>query len=87
MREKSPYKKEALSLLVQEYLESNEEIFCLKGLHGLIVKEMEKPLIQLVLKKTRNNQSKAAAILGLNRNTLKKKMVDLNLVKVGKARD
>ena len=77
-----------LGQLVEGYLESNkEDIWCLNNLHDLIVQQAEKPLIELVLKKTRYNQSKAAVILGLNRNTLKKKMVALNLSKNGKIRE
>ena len=69
----------SLSDVVQHYLHENDQLFHLKDLHSLMVKELEKPLIMSVLKKTNHNQSKAAQILGLNRNTLKKKMLDLNL--------
>lgn len=81
MEEKTSAKL-TLGQLVENYLESNKEnIWCLNNLYDVVVQEAEKPLIELVLKKTRYNQSKAAAILGLNRNTLKKKMVALNLCK------
>jgi len=43
-------------------------------LYGLIMKKMEKPLIKQILKRTGNNQVHAAKILGINRNTLRKKM-------------
>lgn len=78
---------ESLSEVVQHYLLKNDELFCLKDLYSLMVKELEKPLIRSVLKKTKNNQSKAAEILGLNRNTLKKKMVELNLIRKRKTLD
>jgi DNA-binding protein Fis len=85
MKEKKTPSAITLGQLVETYLESNKEnILCLSNLHDLIVQEAEKPLIEMVLKKTRYNQSKAAVILGLNRNTLKKKMVALNLSKVRK---
>ncbi len=42
-----------------------------------IIKKVEKPLIELVLDKTRGNKKKAASILGINRNTLSKKMDEL----------
>lgn len=50
------------------------------NLYNLVLAEVEKPLIQMVLKLTNNNQSKAAIILGLSRGTLRKKMAiyDLN---------
>ena len=40
---------------------------------------MERPLIKLVLKKTRANQVHAAQLLGINRNTLRKKIKELNI--------
>ncbi len=47
------------------------------GLYGRVLKEMERPLITLTLQATRGNQIKAAEILGLNRNTLRKKICEL----------
>ncbi len=43
-------------------------------LYDLILKEVELPLLQVVLEKTRGNQTKCAQILGLNRGTLRKKL-------------
>lgn len=43
-------------------------------LYNLVLAEVEKPLLEMVLKYTNNNQSKAAIILGLSRGTLRKKM-------------
>jgi two-component system nitrogen regulation response regulator GlnG len=40
----------------------------------------EKPLIHATLKAAKGNKKKAAAILGINRNTLSKKMDDLGIV-------
>lgn len=42
-----------------------------------IIKKVEKPLIELILEITKGNKKKAAAILGINRNTLSKKMEEL----------
>jgi|TARA_B110000438_G_scaffold300341_1_gene352525 DNA-binding protein Fis len=44
------------------------------GLHDLIIGAVEEPLVQMVLDKTNGNQTQAANILGLNRNTLRKKI-------------
>ncbi len=44
-----------------------------------IISEVERPLIRLTLAATRGNQIKAAAMLGLNRNTLRKKIRDLEI--------
>jgi two-component system nitrogen regulation response regulator GlnG len=49
------------------------------GLHGRIVREVERPLIAKVLDATRGNQLQAAAVLGLNRNTLRKKIRELDI--------
>lgn len=49
------------------------------GLYDRIIQEVEKPLIYTTLYRTGGNQLKAAEILGLNRNTLRKKMKLLNL--------
>ena len=46
-------------------------------IHGQVLAEVERPLIRLLLAATRGNQIKAAAMLGLNRNTLRKKVRDL----------
>ena len=44
-----------------------------------MLEEVERPLIQLTLAATRGNQVRAAEILGLNRNTLRKKIHDLGV--------
>ena len=49
------------------------------GLHGRILAEVERPLILATLRHTSGNQIKAAAILGVNRNTLRKKIRELNI--------
>jgi Fis family transcriptional regulator len=43
-------------------------------LHQRILREVEPPLLELTLKQCNGNQSHAAKMLGINRNTLKKKM-------------
>lgn len=49
------------------------------GLYDMLVHAIEKPLLEDVLKRTDGNQSKAAQWLGLNRNTLRKKMLEHGL--------
>jgi two-component system nitrogen regulation response regulator GlnG len=49
------------------------------GLYHRVLHDLEAPLIAATLAWTRGNQIKAAEILGLNRNTLRKKIRDLNL--------
>ena len=50
-----------------------------KNLHALAMTAIEKPLLKLIMQKTENNQSEAAKILGLNRATLRKKLVEHHL--------
>jgi len=50
-----------------------------KNLYQLVIQAVEKTLFRLTLKATRGNQLKAAAILGINRNTLRKKIKELGL--------
>ena len=49
------------------------------GLYHRILRELEVPLIAATLGATRGNQIKAAEVLGLNRNTLRKKINDLDI--------
>jgi two-component system nitrogen regulation response regulator GlnG len=49
------------------------------GLHDRILREVERPLIEITLAATRGNQIRAAELLGLNRNTLRKKIRDLDI--------
>jgi len=51
------------------------------SLHDMIMNAVEKPLIEVVMKHADNNQSKAADWLGVNRNTLRRKLVDHKLIK------
>jgi len=49
------------------------------NIHPLLIKAVEKPLISLVLEETHGNQNQAAALLGLNRNTLRKKIHEFKI--------
>lgn len=51
------------------------------NIHPLIMQEIEKNIIEVVLKETKNNYLKASRILGIGRNTLYRKIksLDLNL--------
>ena len=49
------------------------------GLYARVLQEVEKPLISTTLAATRGNQIRAAEILGLNRNTLRKKIRELDI--------
>lgn len=49
-------------------------------LHDMLIKAVEKPLLEVVMEQSGRNQSRAAQWLGLNRNTLRKKLLEHKLV-------
>lgn len=49
------------------------------GLYDRVLADVERPLFQLTLAATRGNQMRAAEVLGLNRNTLRKRLSDLGI--------
>ena len=51
------------------------------GLHDLVIAAVEKPLLDVVMRQAQGNQSKAAEWLGINRNTLRRKLLDHKIVK------
>jgi two-component system nitrogen regulation response regulator GlnG len=49
------------------------------GVYGRILREIEVPLIEIALDATGGNQARCADLLGINRNTLRKKITDLGI--------
>ena len=49
------------------------------GLYARILREVEAPMIEIALEATGGNQAKCADLLGINRNTLRKKITDLDI--------
>lgn len=50
------------------------------AVYDMVLKTVEKPLLEVVMKEARGNQSKAADWLGINRNTLRRKLADHQLL-------
>ena len=50
------------------------------GMYDMMVRVVEKPLLEVVMAQADHNQSRAAAWLGLNRNTLRKKLLEHHLM-------
>lgn len=71
--------------LVKYFKEFGEELPP-PGLYHRMLKELEIPLFSVALAATRGNQIKAAELLGLNRNTLRKKIRDLDIQVIRGAR-
>ena len=51
------------------------------GVYDMVIGSVEKPLLEVVMAKADNNQSRAAEWLGLSRNTLRKKLIEHKLLK------
>ncbi len=51
------------------------------GIYEMMVRVVEKPMLEVVMAKADQNQSRAAEWLGLNRNTLRKKLLEHKLLK------
>jgi Fis family transcriptional regulator, factor for inversion stimulation protein len=50
-------------------------------MYDMILRVVEKPLLEVVMKQAEGNQSRAADWLGINRNTLRRKLLDHKLIK------
>jgi len=71
---------------LESYLEIKTEEFVrsmkngsARNLHPILIAAVERPLIVSALRETKGNQLQAADLLGLNRNTLRKKIADLDI--------
>lgn len=75
--------KEKLSASVarhlRRYFDLHGNILPPPGLYQRILREVEAPLIEIALDATGGNQAKCADLLGINRNTLRKKITDLDI--------
>ncbi|MBN2752318.1 MAG: nitrogen regulation protein NR(I) [Rhodospirillaceae bacterium] len=79
----APPENEGLSGMIERHLRdyflAHTDGLPAPGLHDRILREVERPLISLCLDATHGNQIKAAHVLGLNRNTLRKKIRELDI--------
>jgi len=50
------------------------------NVYNMVLSEVEAPLLEAVMKYTRNNQTRASTVLGLNRGTLRKKLKQYGLL-------
>jgi two-component system nitrogen regulation response regulator GlnG len=70
--------EEVVRLKLKEYFRQIRDVDP-NDLYDMIIERVERPLIELTLERTRGNQLKAAALLGINRNTLHKKITHLKI--------
>jgi len=73
----------SVQLHLQRYFDMHGDELPLPGLYQRILKEVEMPLFAITLAATHGNQIKAAELLGINRNTLRKKIraLDINVTR------
>ncbi len=64
---------------LRNYFSAHRDGLPAPGLYGRVLHELERPLLSLALEATRGNQVRAAELLGLNRNTLRKKIRELDI--------
>lgn len=64
---------------LRRYFDLHGSVLPPPGLHARILKELEHPLISIALEATGGNQAKCADLLGINRNTLRKKINELDI--------
>ncbi|MBR9842266.1 MAG: sigma-54-dependent Fis family transcriptional regulator [Rhodobacteraceae bacterium] len=64
---------------LRRYFDLHGKMLPPAGLYARILKEIELPLIEIALDATGGNQAKCADLLGINRNTLRKKITDLDI--------
>lgn len=73
-----------LGAIVEEFIENyfiaHEGLIPASGLYDLVLQEVEKPLLRATLKSVKGNQKRAAEVLGINRNTLRKKLQQFQIL-------
>jgi two-component system nitrogen regulation response regulator GlnG len=70
--------EEIIHRKLEDYFDRTRDVD-VDNLYSLLIERVERPLIELTLRKTHGNQIRAAQILGINRNTLRKKIADLRI--------
>ncbi|MEW2914501.1 response regulator [Leisingera sp. JC11] len=70
---------EAVGRHLQRYFDLHGDMLPPPGLYMRLLREVETPLIEIALAATGGNQAKCADLLGINRNTLRKKITDLDI--------
>lgn len=74
-----PSLRDSVELAVSNYFQHLEGQD-VTDVYNMVMSEVETPLLEVVMKYTRHNQTKAAQVLGLNRGTLRKKLKQYGLL-------
>ncbi|MGR3679701.1 MAG: response regulator [Paracoccaceae bacterium] len=70
---------ESVARHLQRYFDLHGDMLPPSGLYARVLRELETPLIEIALEATGGNQAKCADLLGINRNTLRKKITELDI--------
>ncbi|QQR69363.1 MAG: hypothetical protein IPI58_01385 [Alphaproteobacteria bacterium] len=65
---------------MRAYMKAHDSLQPCAGLYGRVMCEVERPLLRVVLDSCAGNQKRAAAMLGINRNTLHRRLIELGLI-------
>lgn len=71
--------KEVIEKYIKNYFDIHGGIPPSDGLYFRFMNEVERPLIEETLRRMKGNQVRVAKLLGINRNTLRRKILDLNI--------
>ena len=74
-----PPLRDSAEIAIGYFLSQLDDSGCTE-LHEMVLAQVEEPLLNAVMTHTNGNQSKASAMLGLNRGTLRKKLRQYNLL-------
>ena len=51
------------------------------AIHDMVIRNVERPMLEFILQQAKGNQTVAADMLGINRNTLRRKLLDHKIIK------
>jgi len=71
--------RDSVEIAMENYFR-NLEGQSVTDVYELVMAEVEAPMLEVIMKNTRHNQTKAAHVLGLNRGTLRKKLKQYGLL-------
>ncbi|MEH6569113.1 MAG: DNA-binding transcriptional regulator Fis [Halioglobus sp.] len=71
--------RDAVTIAMRHYLKELDGQMA-TDVYPMVLAEIEAPLLKEIMEYTRNNQTKASIMLGLNRGTLRKKLKQYNLI-------
>lgn len=79
IEQKNPSLRDSVEIAVSNYFQhlDGQDV---TDVYDMVMGEVETPLLEVVMKYTRHNQTKAAQVLGLNRGTLRKKLKQYGLL-------